>query len=145
MSGFFLALAMLAAQPAPTSAPTSSPVPSAAEDLAFTSWAIIEINGVAVAPANYAYSLDLGENGFLGYSRCNRFSGRFASAEGRLDLGLIGATENPCPPPHDRLDAQLRRVLSGAAGPVRVSLPDADTMLLTADIAIRLRRKPGGS
>ena len=116
----------------------------AVDDLTDTSWQFVEINGASVMPDMAGYSLDFGSDGILGYSRCNRFSARFERAEGALRFTWIGSTMSRCLPPHDDHDIQLRRIFSGRAGPVRVSLPDANTLLLTADISVRLRRVDTG-
>jgi heat shock protein HslJ len=116
----------------------------AADDLTDTSWAFVEIDGAAVTADMTGYSLDFGSDHVLGYSRCNRFSARYARADGGLAFTWLGSTMSRCPPPHDTHDAQLRRVFSGQAGMVRISLPDRATLVLTADIVIRLRRVDTG-
>jgi heat shock protein HslJ len=114
----------------------------AADDLTHTSWAFVEIDGAAVTPTMSSYSLDFGPDIFLGYSRCNRFSGHYARADGRLTFRWIGSTMSRCPAPHDGYEIHLRRIFSGQAGPVQVSSPDTETLLLSADVTIRLRRLP---
>ena len=112
----------------------------ATDDLTGTSWAFVETAGAAVTPTMSGDSLDIGAGHVMGYSRCNRFSARYARADGRLTFSWVGSTMTRCAPPHDAHDAQLRRIFSGRAGPVRMSLPDPDALLLSADVTVRLRR-----
>jgi heat shock protein HslJ len=112
----------------------------AADDLTDTSWAFVEIDGTPVTPTMSGYSLDLSGDNFLGYSRCNRFSGGYTRSGASLTFTWQGSTMSRCPPPHDALELHLRRIFSGRAGPVRFSFPDAETLLLTADVTMRLRR-----
>jgi heat shock protein HslJ len=114
----------------------------AANNLTDTSWQFVEIAGAAVTPTMSAYSLDVASDMVLGYSHCNRFSASYVREGETFRFSWLGSTMSRCPPPHDAHDLVLRRFFSGRAGPVRMSLPDAETLLLSADVTVRLRRVP---
>lgn len=104
--------------------------------LAETAWSIVEIDRQAVQGDNY--TLQFTADRMSGQAGCNRFSGGYMLSGETLMPGAIAATRMACPGP--RMDHEQRafRVLSG---PVRVSYPDGDTLVLSGNGGtIRLRR-----
>lgn len=107
------------------------------DTLADTGWGMIEIDGAEIARAE-DYALQFGEGRIHGQAGCNRFSGPYAQAGAMLTPGSIISTRMACPQPRMTHERGVLRVLSG---PVRISFPDGDTLVLTGNGgAIRLRR-----
>ncbi len=106
------------------------------ETLAETSWAIVEIDGESVSGSNYV--LQFGAGRLTGQAGCNRFSGPYSVAGDRLTAGPIMATRMACPEPRMGHERSAMRLLGG---PVAISHPDGDTLVLTGNGGtIRLRR-----
>ena len=106
------------------------------ETLADTSWSIVAIDGETVS--GEAYRLQFDAERLSGQAGCNRFSGPYRLAGDTLTPGPIMSTRMACPGP--RIEHE-RRALGVLGGPVRVSFPDGDTLLLTGNGgAVRLRR-----
>ena len=106
------------------------------ERLADTNWGIVEIDGRAVQGENYA--LQFSADRLSGQAGCNRFSGGYSQSGQTLTIGPVAATRMACPDP--QMDHE-RRALQLLSGPVRISYPDGDTLLLTGNGGtIRLRR-----
>lgn len=118
----------------------------AADDLTDTSWHFAEIAGEAVPLTrdllrDDAYSIDFGAEGFVGYGGCNRFSAAYSRSGDMLTAHAPwGSTAGRC---SDPVMARERRLMQILTAPVRISLPDPDTLLLTGEQGvIRLRRTP---
>lgn len=106
-------------------------------DLAGTSWAIVAINGEAVSGPRY--SLQFTDNRVSGQAGCNRFSGAYRQMDDSFTTGPIISTKMACL--GDGAMAHEQAVLRVLGGPVRVSHPDGDTLLLSGNGGtIRLRR-----
>lgn len=104
--------------------------------LADTNWSIVEIGGTTVSGERY--SMQFIADRMSGQAGCNRFSGGYTLAGDTLTPGALAMTRMACPGPAMTHEQQASRILSG---PVRVTYPDGDTLVLTgADGAIRLRR-----
>lgn len=101
-----------------------------------TDWRIEMIGSARVGGDNYV--MGFYEGRIAGQAGCNRLSGPFTQRGSMLTAGPIVATRMACPGPrmaHERTVAQLLR------GPVRISYPAGDVLLLTGSgITIRLRR-----
>lgn len=106
------------------------------DSLVDTSWAIVDIAGEAVAGDNYAISF--GADTLVGYTGCNRFSGSYSRNGDMLALGAIRGTRRACPEPRMSRERRAWQILSG---PVTISFPDGETLLLSGDGgSIRLQR-----
>lgn len=104
--------------------------------LADTSWSIVEIGGEAVSGERYA--MQFTTDRMSGQAGCNRFSGGYTLAGETLTAGALAMTRMACPGPAMQHEQRASRILSG---PVRITYPDGDTLVLTgADGVIRLRR-----
>jgi heat shock protein HslJ len=107
------------------------------DSLADTAWGIAGIDGETIAPADI-YQLQFGEGRISGQAGCNRFSGPYREADGRLTPGAIMSTRMACPEPRMTHERKLLRLLGG---PVGFSYPDGGTLLLTGNgVTVRLRR-----
>jgi uncharacterized membrane protein/heat shock protein HslJ len=104
--------------------------------LADTSWAIVDIGGETVSGERYAMQFTADRIG--GQAGCNRFGGSYALAGETLTPGMIVATQMACPEPAMMHEGRTLEILRG---PLAVSFPDGDTMVLTGNGgSIRLRR-----
>lgn len=110
--------------------------PLAPATLADTNWAIVEISGARVSGERYSLSFDGGR--ISGQAGCNRFSGGYRQNGETLTIGALAMTRMACPGPgmaHEQRFSEIMR------GPVRISFPDGDTLLLTgAGGEVRARR-----
>lgn len=101
-----------------------------------TDWRIETIRNMPVE--GDAYMLGFNEGRISGRAGCNRFSGPFTQRGAVLTTGPIAATRMLCPGlrmTHERSVLELLR------GPVRISYPAGDVMVLTSNGGtIRLRR-----
>lgn len=116
----------------------------AADDLNGTSWHFAEIAGEAVPLTgdllrDDSYAIDFHDVGFIGYGGCNRFSAGYSRSGDMLTAHAPwGSTVRRCAEPVMNRERRLLQILSQ---PVRVSLPDPDTLLLTGEGGtIRLAR-----
>ncbi|MGZ8336121.1 MAG: META domain-containing protein, partial [Allosphingosinicella sp.] len=108
----------------------------APETLADTSWAISEIDGLAVEGDEYFVQFDADR--MSGKAGCNRFSGSYSVSGETMILGPVAATRMACPGPRMEHERRALQVLSGA---VWVMHPDGDTLVLTGNGGtLRLRR-----
>lgn len=106
------------------------------DSLADTSWTIVEIAHEPVAGDNYAISF--GADTLVGYTGCNRLSGGYSRNGDTLTLGAIRSTRRACPEPAMSRERRAWQILSG---PVTISFPDGETLLLSGESGtIRLRR-----
>ncbi|MDQ8755026.1 META domain-containing protein [Sphingosinicella sp. LHD-64] len=104
--------------------------------LADTSWSLVAIGGEAVSGERYA--MQFTADRVSGQAGCNRFGGSYALAGETLTPGPIMSTRMACPEPAMTHEG---RVLAVLRGPVTVSFPDGDTMVLAGNGGeIRLRR-----
>ena len=104
--------------------------------LAETSWNIVAIDGEAVS--GDAYRLEFGADRLSGQAGCNRLSGTYTVTGDRLTPGPIMSTRMACPEP--RMGHE-RRAIQVLGGPLTVSYPDGDTLVLAGNGGtIRLRR-----
>lgn len=115
-----------------------------ADSLDGTSWHFAEIAGEAVELTgdllrDDRYAIDFSTEAFVGYGGCNRFSARYSRSGNMLTaIAPFMSTRRACPEPAMSREQRLFQILSE---PVRISFPDADTLVLTGnDGAIRLRR-----
>jgi heat shock protein HslJ len=116
----------------------------APDDLNGTSWHFAEIAGEAVPLTgdrlrDDSYAIDFYAEGFVGYGGCNRFSAGYSRSGDMLTARPPwGSTVGRCAEP---VMSRERRLLQILSQPVRVSLPDSDTLLLIgATGTIRLAR-----
>jgi heat shock protein HslJ len=111
--------------------------------LAGTSWAIVAIGGEAVS--GELYHLSFTSERMSGQAGCNRFTGDYRVSGDTLTVGALAMTRMACvsldgatgrdPMAHERRFGEI------VSGPVRVSFPNGDTLVLTgANGEIRLRR-----
>jgi len=101
-----------------------------------TDWRIETIGDNRVDGDNYM--LGFYEGRISGQAGCNRFSGPFTQRGNVLTAGPIAATRMACPSPRM---AHERRVLDLLRGPLRISYPAGDVLVLTGNGgSIRLRR-----
>ncbi len=108
----------------------------AGADLGGSRWAITSIAGTAVSGASYA--IEFTADRISGIAGCNRFSARYTLADDTLAVGPAMVTRMACAP---GAMANEGRALSILSGPVRVSRPDANSVVLRGQGGeIRLRR-----
>lgn len=108
----------------------------AGADLAGSRWAIASIAGTAVSGSSYAMEFTVDR--ISGTAGCNRFSARYTLADDTLAIGPAAVTRMACAP---AAMANEGRALSILSGPVRVTRPDANTVVLRGQGGeIRLRR-----
>jgi heat shock protein HslJ len=104
--------------------------------VANTDWRIEAIGAARVD--GDAYRLSFHEGRISGQAGCNRLTGAYVQNGDRLTAGPIAATRMMCPPPRM---AHERALLDILRGPVRVSYPSGDVMVLTGSGGtVRLRR-----
>jgi heat shock protein HslJ len=73
-----------------------------------------------------------------GQAGCNRFSGGYTLGGDTLTPGALAMTRMACPGPAMGHEQRASHILNG---PVRITYPDGDTLVLTGpDGSIRLRR-----
>ena len=117
-----------------------------ADSLDYTSWHFTEIDGRATELTgdllrDDRYAVDFSADGLVGYGGCNRFSASYTRDGDVLTPTLRGATRRACSAPVMALEARLFEILSQ---PLRISFPDAQSLLLTGETgSIRLRRSEG--
>jgi heat shock protein HslJ len=116
----------------------------AADDLADTSWHFAEIGSEALPLTgdwlrDDIYAIDFGADGFVAYGGCNRFSAAYSRTGDMLTARAPwGSTTRRCEEPAMGRERRLLEILSQ---PVRVSLPDPNTLLLIGESGtIRLIR-----
>ena len=126
----------MAQEPAAPSSPIIGPA-----------WRLERIDGEATLPTPEA-NLTLTPDGrALGSASCNRFTGSYRLAEGRLSIGQIASTRRLCPPPIQaqedrflrRLDAAERYRLDGE-GRLLLLTPDGGSLALVRSEARRVVR-----
>ena len=84
------------------------------------------------------YALEFAGGRLSGRAGCNRFSGTYSQTGTTLTTGPIMATRMACP---GRM-AHERTVMNLLRGPVTISFPDGDTMLLAGNgVTVRLVRQ----
>lgn len=106
------------------------------ETLTNTSWTIVAIGDEAVSGDRYVLRFEQGR--ISGRAGCNRFSGSYSQSGETLTAGPLAMTRMACPEPGMTHEARATRILGG---PVRISFPEPETLILTgANGAIRLRR-----
>lgn len=130
-----IALAALLALQDPAAALGGQPAP----DLGLAgSWAMVAVGTETVTGASYALSFTPEE--VSGRAGCNTFSGEYSTLGGTLNINGLRSTRMACAP---AIMAREQRAIAILTGTVRVTRPDANTLLLTGDEgAIRLRRQP---
>ena len=107
------------------------------------SWLIVEIDGEATELTgdllrDDRYAVDFGNERFMGYGGCNRFSATYTLVGRTLSAGPLMSTRRACPEPTMGRERRLFEILSA---PVEMSLPDAGSMILeNARGSVRLRR-----
>jgi heat shock protein HslJ len=108
----------------------------ATDDLNGTVWHFAEIAGER-APLtgdllhDDLYSISFGADSFVGYGGCNRFSAGYVRSGAMLTTrSPFGSTAGRC---SDAVSARERRLLQILSQPVRVSLPDPETLLLVGE------------
>ena len=106
------------------------------ERLADTDWAIVEIDGQAVQGPNYV--LHFSVDRLSGQAGCNSFSGGYSPSGETLTVGPVAATRMFCPDPG--MDHE-RRALQLLSGPVRISYPGGENLVLTGNgVTMRLHQ-----
>jgi|GEM_PF-999725 len=114
-----------------------------ADSLNGTSWHFAEIAGESTGLTgdllrDDRYAVDFYADGLKGYGGCNMFRAGYSQAEDVLTVKLEGSTTGVCREP---VMGRERRLLQILSEPVRISFPDADTLVLTGEKgAIRLVR-----
>jgi heat shock protein HslJ len=104
--------------------------------LAETDWQIVAIGAAAVSGDDYVMQFSGGR--LSGQAGCNHFSGPYRQNHATLRPGAIIATRMACP---GARMAHERAVLRVLAGPVRISFPQGDVMVLSGSGGtVRLRR-----
>jgi heat shock protein HslJ len=107
------------------------------DTLADGGWHIRAIDGEAIADSD-TYALEFAGGRLSGRAGCNRFSGTYSQTGTTLTAGPIMATRMACP---GRM-AHERTVMNLLRGPVTISFPDGDTMLLAGNgVTVRLVRQ----
>ena len=132
MAGGMIGLtALLALQIEAAVVPSPPPPPPIAGQ-----WSIVAIGQEPVSGSQYALSIAAAEIG--GRAGCNSFTAPYTMAGETLTVGAARSTRMACAPGVMTREQRALAILSGA---VRVSRPDANTLVLTGDEgAIRLRR-----
>jgi heat shock protein HslJ len=106
------------------------------ETLTNTSWRIVAISGATVAGDNYSMNFDEGR--MSAQAGCNRLSGPFRQSGQRLTAGPIVATRMACFGSRMTHERSVARLL---AGPMRITYPNGETMVLTGSgMTVRLTR-----
>lgn len=106
------------------------------EALANTSWSIVAIGDETVSGDRYFLRFE--QDRLHGAAGCNGFNGGYNQAGETLTAGPLAMTRMACPGPGMAHEARAAQILSG---PVRISFPEPETLVLTgANGAIRLRR-----
>lgn len=95
------------------------------DTLAGSSWTFVSIGGVAVA-ADRPTALQFDGDRLSGSAGCNRFSGRYTTADGTLTAGPLMATEMACP--GMELEQAFFKLM---ASPVSLTFADDGTLILT--------------
>jgi heat shock protein HslJ len=104
--------------------------------LANTDWRIEAIGGARVGGDTYV--MQFYEGRINAQAGCNRLSGAYTQRGDRLAPGPIMVTRMACPGPRMAHERAVMRVLGG---PVRISYPAGDVLVLTGSGGtIRLRR-----
>jgi len=118
----------------------------AADDLTDTSWHFAEIAGEAVPLTgdlfrDDIYAIDFHAQGFVGYGGCNRFSAAYSRSGDTLTAHAPwGSGARRCA---EAIMAREQRLMQILTAPVRISLPDPNTLVLIGERGtIRLRRTP---
>ena len=107
----------------------------AGADLAGSRWTIASIGGTAVGGPTYR--VEFTADRISGMAGCNRFSARYTLADDTLALGATVTTRMACSPGAMANEGCALSILSG---PVRVSRPDASSLVLRGQGGeIRLR------
>jgi heat shock protein HslJ len=129
MIGLLLALQIQAAVQPPSPPP---PAPT----LANTQWTMTAIGQEPVSGSQYTLQINAAE--IAGRAGCNSFTAPYTMAGETLTVGEARSTRMACAP---GVMTREQRALSILTGAVRISRPDANTLVLTGDEgAIRLRR-----
>lgn len=106
--------------------------------LAGTSWAIVEVDGQAVAGDNYR--LEIGQDRLSGQAGCNRFSGSLSITSDTLTPGPIASTRMACGGERMAIEA---RALAIIGKPMGIQMQDGDDLVLAGEAGtLRLRRAP---
>jgi len=136
VAGGMIALAALLALQSPTAALALQP--PADPGLAGSNWSIVAVGAEALNGSSY--SLSFAPAQVSGRTGCNSFSAEYSALGGTLTVGVARTTRMACAP---AVMAREQRILAILTGSVRVSRPDAATLVLTGDEGvIRLRRTP---
>lgn len=137
MAGGMIALAALLALQDPAAALGGQP--QVDPGLAGSSWSIVAVGSEPVNGSAYALSFTPAE--MAGRAGCNSFTADYlATATDALTVGGVRTTRMACAP---AVMAREQRLIAILIGNVRLSRPDANTLVLTGDEgAIRLRRVP---
>ena len=97
--------------------------------LAGSHWTFISIGGVPVA-ADRPTALQFDDARLSGSAGCNRFSGGYSAANGRLTAGPLTATEMGCPGAGMVQENAFFKLM---AMPVRLTFADDGTLILTGE------------
>lgn len=136
MARGMIALAILLAMQNPAASLAVQPPPD--PGLAGSNWSIVAVAGEAVNGS--AYTLSFAPAEVSGRTGCNSFSAEYSALGGVLTVGAARTTRMACAP---AVMAREQRVIAILTGNVRVSRPDAATLVLTGEEGvIRLRRAP---
>ena len=109
-------------------------LPPATLDL--TDWRIVAIDAARVDGDNYV--MGFGEGRIDARAGCNRLSGPYTQRGNTFTAGLIISTRMACPGPRMAYERAVARLLRG---PVRISYPAGDVMVLTGSgVTVRLQR-----
>ena len=100
--------------------------------LAGSEWQVRDFAGEAAA--GEAWITFKAEGMVTGHSGCNRFNGRYAESQGKIEIGPLAMTRMACPPPLMKIEATFSQALEAARGMVAthlvLALFDANGLLL---------------
>ena len=99
------------------------------DTLAGSSWTFVSIGGVTVA-ADRPTALQFDGARLSGSAGCNRFSGSYSAADGRLTAGPLMATEMACPGAGMVQENAFFKLM---ATPVSLTFADDGTLILTGE------------
>ena len=93
----------------------------AIKDLSGTSWVLISLEGIPLAPSTdeaALLSLDFSSDAkeVTGFSGVNRFAGRYDQDGSALQFGPLALTRRIGPPDRQELELRYTRILSGVSG-----------------------------
>ncbi len=104
--------------------------------LTTSSWLVVEMNGETVQGAEVPHMRFEPNGQVSGGSGCNRFSGSYTEADGKLEFGPLATTRMACPGEMDKQEKEFFQAMSKVVG---VGERGGATVLLDADGAVLMQ------